>query len=88
MSKPMTRVLFAVLISLIIVAGVYTGVRGASLHAGMAVGKTHVTAGLLPDLSHTRQAALITHYYSTGLDASSNNQFHDCHSDSTTDPGD
>ena len=54
MSKRMKRFSFSVLISLAVVAGVYTSVLGASLHAGITRGSLHVTAGLLPDLSQRR----------------------------------
>jgi hypothetical protein len=54
MSKSVTRITFSVLIALGIIAGVYTSVRGAASNAGVVRGQAHVTAGLMPDLSHQR----------------------------------
>jgi hypothetical protein len=56
MSKSVTRIVFSALIALGVIAGVYTSVRGAASNAGELRGQAHVTAGLLPDLSHQRRA--------------------------------
>ena len=82
MSKPVVRVLVTVLISLAILAGIYTTVYGAAFHAGVIAGRSQVTAGLLPDLSHTRiQASTASGYY-TGLTEQKQYKGHDCSSDS------
>jgi len=54
MSKRNVRVVFAVLISLAVIVGIYTSVQGASLNAGIRSGQAHVDAGLKPDLNHVR----------------------------------
>ena len=77
MTKRMNRVAVAVLISLAVVAGIYTTVLSASLHTGTFGGGLHVTAGLLPDYSHQRSGiASLNEYYS---DLQAPAQFHDCH---------
>ena len=74
MSKRMKRIALAVLISLAVLAAVYTTVLGASLHAGTSRGSPHLTAGLLPDRSHYRTAISLNAYY----DLQGADQFHDC----------
>lgn len=56
MSKPITRVAFAVLITLALLVGIYTSVQGAFSSAGTRSGQVHVDAGLNPDLSHPRSS--------------------------------
>jgi len=63
MSKNVVRVVFSVLIALGIIAGVYTSVMGASSNAGVTRGQAHLTAGLMPDLSHQRDAVQKLQYY-------------------------
>ena len=86
MSKRMNRFALAVLISLIVVAGVYTTVLGASSH-GTSYGSVHVTAGLLPDYSHARTSAISLNAYYSDLQRPA--QFHDCgDGNSAFDPND
>ena len=54
MSKPTVRVIVSVLIGLVIVLAVFASVQAAS--SGAVRGQTHLTAGLMPDLSHQRDA--------------------------------
>ena len=84
MSKPVARLLLSVLISLAIVAGIYTTVYGAAFHAGAMSGRPQVTAGLMPDLSHYRiQASTAASGYYTGLtEQKPAYKGHDCSSDS------
>jgi len=87
MSKRMKRFSFSVLISLAVVAGVYTSVLGASLHAGITRGSLHVTAGLLPDLSHVRSSAISLNEYYADIERPA--KFHDCGGDDAgMDPND
>ena len=76
MSKRMNRVALSVLIGLAVVAGIYTSVLGASLHAGMRGGGFHVTAGLMPDFSHQRSSIISLNEYYADLKTPA--QFHDC----------
>ena len=87
MSKRMKQVSFSVLITLAVVAGIYTSVLGASLHAGTSRGSIRVTAGLLPDLSHQRSSAISLNTYYSDLERPA--QFHDCGDDDAgMDPND
>jgi len=63
MPKPTVRVIVSVLIALGIIAGVYTSVMGASPNAGVVRGQAHLTAGLMPDLGHQRDAVQKLQYY-------------------------
>ena len=78
MSKRVARIVISVLITLIIVAGIYTTVFGAASRAGARGGRIQVTAGLLPDLNHSRiQASTASGYY-TGLVQPKQQKVHDC----------
>ena len=57
MSKPAVRIVLTVLISLVLIAGIYTTVRSLGSSAGVKVGQAYVTAGLLPDSSHPRTSS-------------------------------
>ena len=86
MSKRMNRFALAVLISLTVLAGLYTTVLGASSH-GTKYGGLHVTAGLLPDYSHVRTPAISLNAYYSDLQRPA--QFHDCSDgNSAFDPND
>ena len=87
MSKRMKRIVLSVLISLAVLAGLYTSVLGASLNAGSSRGGLRVNAGLVLDVSHQRtQAISLNEYYAdTAMPA----QFHDCgDGESALDPND
>ncbi len=86
MSKLNTRVVFAVLITLVVIAGVFTSAQGASLNAGTKSGQVHVDAGLMPDLSHHRGSTQELQSYMPQAD--NPGRTHDCHSDSRVDPND
>lgn len=85
MSKRIKRVSLAVLISLAVLAGVYTTVLGAAL--GTSRGAVRTNAGLMVDLSRPRsQAVSLNEYY---VDTARPSQFHDCGgSDGLADPND
>jgi len=87
MSRRMKRVSFSVVISLIVLAGVYTSVLGASPHAGTMQGSVRLTAGLTADLQHARYQAPVLQSYYSDLNTPSSNQ-HDCNSDFRVDPND
>lgn len=57
MSKPVARVAFSVLISLGIIAGIYTSVQGALLETETNSAKVHVVNGLMTNLNHDRRSA-------------------------------
>ena len=81
MSKPFTKVAFAVLLSLILIVAVYTSVQGAWLNAGARIGQAHVDAGLNANLSHYR-AAPVSEVQSVSSQADDvNNRPHGCHAD-------
>jgi len=85
MSKRINRFALAVLISLAVVAGIYTTVLGASLRAGAMGGGPHVTAGLLPDYSHQRSGITLNDYFSD-FQAPAHHQ--GCDGDSAVNPDD
>jgi len=55
MSKLVTRIVFSVLISLLIIAGIYTTVFGASLGTDKA--GSHQVSGVMVNLDHFRLSA-------------------------------
>ena len=85
MSRPVARIVLSVLISLILVVGIYVTVYGAAFSVGASSGRVQVTAGLLPDLNHQRmqQASAPASGYYTGLaeKQSFKGNGHDCSSD-------
>ena len=85
MSKRMKRVSLSVLISLAVLAGVYTSVLGAAL--GTSRGAVRTNAGLMLDLSRPRsQAVSLNEYYA---DVEKPFGFHDCGGgDGLADPND
>ena len=87
MSKRMNRIALAVLISLAVVAAIYTTVLGASSRAGVSRGSVRTTAGLMLDARHVRsQGISLSAYYS---DVARPAQFHDCgDGNSSLDPND
>ena len=81
MSRPTIKVAFAVLLTLILIVGIYTSVQGAFLNAGSRVGQAHVDAGLHANFSHYR-AAPVSEVQSFSSQADSmDNRPHGCHAD-------
>jgi len=78
MSKSTARIVLSVLITVAILAGVYMTVYGAAFSVGASGGRAQVTAGLMPDLSHSRMQAstAATSGYYTGLEQNMSNQGH------------
>ena len=68
MSKPAVRIVLTVLISLAVLAGIFSTVQSAASSVGVKVGQAHVTAGLLPDTSHPRNAPQTLQGSDTQLD--------------------
>jgi hypothetical protein len=70
MSKPRFRILIAVLLSLVLLVGVFSVVQGAALRSGARSGQYFVDAGLMPDMSRQRSAEqagqALAPYYETG----------------------
>ena len=93
MSKPITRVAFAVLITLALLVGIYTSVQGAFSSAGTRSGQVQVDAGLNVDLSHPRSSVPALSSFETQAgnyvepEADMRNDG-GCSSDSKTDPND
>ena len=91
MSKPITRVAFAVLITLALLVGIYTSVQGAFSSAGTRSGQAHVDAGLNADLSHARSSGPALSSFETQAGTYSEvGPRHEggCHSESKVDPND
>jgi hypothetical protein len=83
MSKPTVKVAFALLLTLILIVGIYSTVQGAFLNAGARIGQAHVDAGLNADLSHSRSAPI--RELQTYLPQSDTvDRPHGCHSDEFT----
>lgn len=87
MSKPTIKVAFAVLLTLILIVGIYTSVQGAFLNAGTRIGQSHVDAGLSADLSHSRSSGAQMSSFETQLDAYTRDGG-GCKSESKTNPSD
>ena len=87
MSKPVARIVFTVLISLAVLAAVYTTVYGAAFVAGARSGRMQVTAGLLPAIHHTRtqQVAAVDGYYTGLTEQSTAGKTHHCDELSSSD---
>ncbi|HLF73208.1 MAG TPA: hypothetical protein VI524_02590 [Anaerolineales bacterium] len=90
MSKPVTRVVFSVLISLGIIAGIYTSVQGALLEAGANRAKAHVVSGVMANLNHDRRTVseLKSMEMKNTLFDQPGGRGHGCESDLKTDPSD
>ena len=85
MSKLTTRIVLSVLISLVVIAGIYTTVFGASSNAPENRAGSHLVSGAKVNLDHYREAnpapAPIQPVYQDG-------QGHDCNRDKQTSPED
>ena len=81
MSKPTIKVAFAVLITLILIVGIYTSVQGAFLSAGTRIGQAHVDAGLNANLSHSRSSGIQVSNFESQLDAYKQDGGHGCESE-------
>ena len=56
MSKP-TRIALAVLVSLVVIIGIFTTVQGATLSARQDRAGSHLVSGAQADLNHYRESA-------------------------------
>ncbi|HZM22637.1 MAG TPA: hypothetical protein VFC02_12895 [Anaerolineales bacterium] len=83
MSKPTVKVAFALLLTLILIVGIYSTVQGAFLNAGARIGQAHVDAGLNADLSHSRSAP-IKELQTYLPQTNTVDRPHGCHSDEFT----
>ena len=83
MSKPIARVVFSVLITLVLVAGIYTSVQGAMLHAGTKSGHAHINLSLSP----YRTSAHVTGSFGAPAAAYGDHE-HGCGNDSSINPED
>ena len=92
MSKSSARIVFSVLISLAILAGVFSVVQGAALNAGARGGQNFVDASLMPDFSRVRsapQAEVLQSYMPEAVSPAQKGEGgHDCESESGMHPDD
>lgn len=56
MSKP-TRITLAILVSIVVIIGIFTTVQGATLSARQDRAGSHVVSGAQVDLNHYRESA-------------------------------
>jgi len=77
MSKLSTRVALAVLISLVVIAGIYTTVFGASSHSLGSAAGSHLVSGAKVNLDHYREASPAASLQSSFQ----TDKPHGCHSD-------
>ncbi len=85
MSKPIARVVLAVLVSLVLIAATYFTVQGALPKVGAGSAQVHVVNGLQTNLNHYRTSIYEANYANP---ANSSHQGGGCHSDSQNSPGD
>jgi hypothetical protein len=92
MSKPITRVAFFVLVSLVVIAATSASVRGRLGSSSEVAGvQSHVVTGLQTNLNHDRSSAseiealqLQGDYYTNPVDSSRKDG--GCHSEQQTNP--
>ncbi|HEX9330795.1 MAG TPA: hypothetical protein VF896_02830 [Anaerolineales bacterium] len=85
MSKPIARVVLAILVSLVLIAATYFTVQGALPKVGAGSAQVHVVNGLQTNLNHYRTSIYEANYASP---ANGPHQGGGCHSDSQNSPGD
>lgn len=87
MSKLTTRIAFSILVSLIVIAGIYTTVFSASPNASEAKAGSHLVSGAKVNLDHYREAnpapAPLQSDFESGKGSG-----HGCESESRTSPED
>ena len=84
MSKP-TRIALAVLVSLVVIIGIFTTVQGATLSARQDRAGTHMVSGAQADLNHYREsssAPAISEYQAPPAQAGN----HQCENEARTSP--
>jgi len=88
MSKPMTRVVFSVLIALAVIVGVYTSVQALQGRAGSV--SVHVVNGAMTNLNHDRLTVGERALYQAQLDSyyGQADQGHNCNSSQQNSPDD
>lgn len=87
MSKPITRVAFALLISLFLIAATYMTVQGALPGADSRVG-VHTVNGLQTNFNHYRSTAAEMAVYRLQTQSADTPHQGGCHSDIQTSPDD
>ena len=92
MSKPMTRVVFAVVISLAILAAIFTVAQAGAVQKILNSGRvsSHFVSGAMVNLDHQRLSRTDQALYQVQLDSNTVhiNQGHDCNSDLKNSPDD
>lgn len=89
MSKPITRVVFAVLISLVLIAATYVTVQGALPGVDSRATGVHMVNGLQTNLNHDRStAAELAVYHLQTQSAADTPHQGGCHFDNQTSPDD
>jgi hypothetical protein len=88
MSKPITRVAFALLISLVLIAATYMTVQGAFPGAESKAAGVHTVNGLQTNFNHYRSTASELAIYQIQSQAGDAPHQGGCHSDTQTSPDD
>jgi hypothetical protein len=94
MSKRALRIILSVLISLAVIAVIYTSVQAAFPGTGARSGGVRLNAGLMPDLNHVRASLYVPQNLPAQVDTYSQpsnlvrSDHHGCGSDFQTDPDD
>ena len=92
MSKPMTRVAISVVISLVILAGIFTVVQAGASHLSLNSGsvQAHIVNGAMTNLNHDRMTVDEQALYQAQLESFYGNQGggHDCNSGLQPNPDD
>ena len=86
MPKP-TRIALAVLLSLVVIIGIFTTVQGATLSARQDRAGSHVVSGAQVDLNHYRESAsspTLSEYQAPPAQAGN----HECEHETQTNPMD
>jgi hypothetical protein len=85
MSKLTTRFALSILISLVVIAGIYTTVFGASSNVSETRAGSHLVSGAKVNLDHYREAAAAPAPLQSNFQSG---QGHDCNSDKQSSPDD
>ena len=88
MSKLTTRIALSVLISLVVIAGIYTTVFGASSNASEKMAGSHLVSGAKVNLDHYREANPAPAVPSEASEFMRNNGYGGCEHENRTSPDD
>ena len=88
MSKLTTRVALSVLISLVVIAGIYTTVFGASANTSDTRAGSHLVSGAKVNLDHYREASPASTVPSEAAEFMRSNGYGGCEHENRTSPQD